>query len=292
MKHKVLWLQGVTCNGNSHSFFNYPLFENLLEHFDFLYHPLFETQKTLHDIVDNNYNIDILIIEGAIKKEGFQRLEVEMYDLFVRYGKKAKKIIAAGSCASFGGLLKEADPENSTGLLFDKDTKEGYLKAFENKIINIPGCPLHPEWIATILYMIKHQQPIEIDELHRPKNLYATMVHNGCSRNEYFEWKIDTKSFGLKEGCLFYEHGCQAPYTHGSCNKILWNDVSSKTRVGMPCIGCTEPSFPKNNLFSTNTNMGIPAQMPEGVPKRAYLTITGVAKAFKIERLEKRLLDD
>ncbi|MEO1959178.1 MAG: hypothetical protein ABGX23_06460 [Nautiliaceae bacterium] len=32
---------------------------------------------------------------------------------------------------------------------------------------------------------------------------------------------------------------------HSSCNKILWNEVNSKTRAGTPCFGCTGPTFPK-----------------------------------------------
>ena len=32
--------------------------------------------------------------------------------------------------------------------------------------------------------------------------------------------------------------------------------------------------------------MGIPANLPIGVGKRAYLTLAGVTKAFKIKRLE------
>jgi hydrogenase small subunit len=38
--------------------------------------------------------------------------------------------------------------------------------------------------------------------------------------------------------------------------------------------------------------MGIPHSLPLGVPKRAYLTLSGVTKAFKIERLEKDLFDE
>jgi hydrogenase small subunit len=91
---------------------------------------------------------------------------------------------------------------------------------------------------------------------------------------------------------MFYEHGCQAPFTNGSCNKILWNEINSKTRAGHPCMGCTEPTFPKENLFSTKRNMGIPQYLPLGVNKRAYLTLAGIAKAFTIDRLEKRLFDD
>jgi hydrogenase small subunit len=139
--------------------------------------------------------------------------------------------------------------------------------------------------------MLVKGKNIPIDSLHRPQELYNITVHTGCSRNEYFEWKVDTKGFGLKEGCLFYEQGCQGPYTRGSCNKILWNDTSSKTIVGTPCFGCTEPSFPKTALFSTKTNMGIPATMPLGVPRRAYLTATGIAKSFKIKRLEERVVE-
>ena len=35
--------------------------------------------------------------------------------------------------------------------------------------------------------------------------------------------------------------------------------------------------------------MGIPANLPLDIPKRAYLTIAGVTKAFKIKRLESDL---
>ncbi len=37
--------------------------------------------------------------------------------------------------------------------------------------------------------------------------------------------------------------------------------------------------------------MGIPSQMPLGISKRAYLTVTGVAKSFKIERLESKIIE-
>ena len=79
--------------------------------------------------------------------------------------------------------------------------------------------------------------------------------------------------------------------THASCNTILWNEVSSKTRVGTPCFGCTEPEFPRNNLFATKTNMSIPVDIPLGISKRSYLTLAGVAKTFHIKRLEGKLID-
>ena len=46
------------------------------------------------------------------------------------------------------------------------------------------------------------------------------------------------------------------------------------------------------DFFKTKKNMGIPEDLPVGVSKRAYLTLAGISKAFKIDRLEKRLFDD
>jgi hydrogenase small subunit len=143
--------------------------------------------------------------------------------------------------------------------------------------------------LATTLYAIKDDIKMHLDNYLRPKEFFSYTVHNGCVRNEYFEYKIDNHKFGKKEGCMFYEHGCQAPFTNGSCNKILWNEVNSKTRNGEPCHGCMEPDFPKTNLFKTKKNMGIPQFLPLGVSKRAYLTLAGVTKAFKIKRLEEDL---
>ena len=131
---------------------------------------------------------------------------------------------------------------------------------------------------------------ILIDEIGRPKELYSTLAHHGCTRNEYFEWKVEG-DFGQKEGCLFYDQGCRAPMTHSSCNKILWNDINSKTRAGMPCIGCTEVDFPRNDMLETKKNIGIPHEVPFGISKRAYLSITGIAKTFKIDRLHKKLME-
>lgn len=140
------------------------------------------------------------------------------------------------------------------------------------------------------MYAIKDNINLALDNYLRPKEYFAYTVHNGCIRNEYFEYKIDNHNFGEKEGCMFYDHGCQAPFTHASCNKILWNGVNSKTRAGQPCVGCTEADFPRQNLYKTKKYMGIPASLPVGVAKRTYLTLAGITKAFTIDRLEEKLL--
>ena len=291
MKPKLLWLQSISCNGNAHSFFNHPDLFSILSHFELIYHPLIETDYTLAEVLSQRLRCDILILEGSFREEGFTKNGTEISEVIEYYAKKSQHIITVGSCATFGGMFKEYDPDNISGFVFDGENKTKRYDIYSSKLISLSGCPIHPRWLSYVLLMLAKEKPIPLDALHRPQELYGITVHTGCSRNEYFEWKIDTKGWGLKEGCLFYENGCQAPFTRGSCNKILWNDTSSKTVVGTPCFGCTEPSFPKRDLFRTKTNMGIPATMPLGVPRRAYLTATGIAKSFRIERFEERVID-
>lgn len=290
-KPKLLWLQSITCNGNVHSFFNHPDFFSILSHFELLHHPLIETKQSFEEVLSMNLECDILLLEGSFKEKGFVKNGIEISKVIEVYAQKSTHIITTGTCATFGGMFKQADPKNIAGFAFDGEEKSKRYEKYAHKLISLPGCPIHPKWLSFVLLMLAQNKKIALDEMHRPQELYGITVHQGCIRNEYFEWKIDTKGFGLKEGCLFYEQGCQAPYTHGSCNKILWNDVSSKTRVGTPCFGCTEPTFPKKAMFQTKTNMGIPSKMPLGIPKRAYLTATGVAKSFKIDRFTQRVVD-
>ncbi len=298
-KPKILWLQGLTCNGNTHSFLNHPQLLNLFESFEFLYHPILPCTYTLEEIVTcavKNEEVplgckevcDILIFEGTYDPE-MLRAKVPIENLLNYYAKKALHVIAVGTCASFGGIFKATSPERNSGIAFNEESRSGPL---QKNVINLSGCPIHPEWLGFTLRMILQNKTLMLDELLRPIELYSYLAHHGCTRNEYFEWKVDADDFGLKEGCLFYAQGCRGPMTHASCNKILWNDVSSKTRIGTPCFGCTEPDFPRSKMFETKTNMSIPQDVPLGISKRSYLTLTGIAKTFHIDRLEKRLLDD
>lgn len=290
-KPRLIWLQGVTCNGNTHSFLNLPYLPQLLAKYEIVYHPSLPCSTTLMEIVRCEQQCDVLVFEGAFDPL-MQRHEVLLSELLEHYGVDAEYIIGVGSCASFGGMFKLSAPERNTGLVFNESVPQGPLLPLAKKVINLSGCPIHPEWLGYTLTMIADKKNIHVDALHRPVELYSHLAHHGCTRNEYFEWKVDAKAFGLKEGCLFYEQGCRGPMTHASCNRILWNDVSSKTRSGTPCFGCTEPDFPRSNLFSTKTNMSIPADMPVGIPMRSYLTMAGIAKTFHIKRLEGKLIND
>ena len=292
-KPTVVWFQAITCNGNTHSLLsaNSSRLELFFDSFNLIYHPSLTIEKTLDDILNLNEQIDFLLIEGAItsNEKFFSISNDSTFNLLNKLALKSKYIIAVGSCASNGGIHAKFTQNNDIKAINDSIDKETINK-LEHSIVNLTGCPIHPEWILQTLFSLRDYGKMNLDEEKRPKELYSTLAHHGCTRNEYFEWKVEG-SFGAKEGCLFYDQGCRGPMTHSSCNKILWNDISSKTRVGMPCIGCTESDFPRENMLETKKNIGIPFEVPVGISKRAYLSLTGIAKTFKIDRLNKKLMD-
>ena len=292
-KPTVVWFCAITCNGNTHSLLssNSSRFEQFLNNFEFIYHPSITVDKSLEDILAQEEKIDFLLVEGAISsnKDFFTISNDSTFNLLNQLASKSNFIIAVGSCASYGGLHSKFIQNNDIRGLKESLNKDN-IKNLKHEIINLTGCPVHPEWILQTLFTLKAQEKILVDEVGRPKELYSTLAHHGCTKNEYFEWKVEG-GFGQKEGCLFYDQGCRGPMTHSSCNKILWNDISSKTRVGMPCIGCTEMDFPRNDMLETKKNIGIPFEVPLGISKRAYLSISGVAKTFKIDRLHKKLME-
>lgn len=292
-KPTIVWFQAITCNGNTHSLLssNSNRFELFLNSFNLIYHPSLTINNSLEYILENQKEIDFLLVEGSISSNEFifSISNDSSKNLLEKLALRSKYIIAVGSCASFGGIhAKFTQNDDICGI--KEALENNNLQTLIHPIINLSGCPVHPEWIFQTLFSLKTFGKIDLDEIGRPKELYSTLAHHGCTRNEYFEWKVEG-NFGQKEGCLFYNQGCRGPMTHSSCNKILWNEISSKTRVGMPCIGCTETDFPRNNMLETKKNMGIPQEVPLGISKRAYLSISGVAKTFKIDRLHKKLME-
>ena len=291
-KSTIIWLQGLTCNGNSHSFFNYPQMPSFAASFEMLYHPLLCGHENFLSFLNSDSSFDFLILEGALSHDEriLERFGLPFYEILDNLASRAKHIICAGSCASFGGVFRLRDPLKITGALFSGKEKGGYWLEKDN-VVNISGCPIHPKWLVETLLALHLGEKVLLDAFLRPKEVFSYLVHHGCLRNEYFEWKVDSHQLGEREGCLFYEHGCLGPMSHANCNKILWNGVSSKTRAGSPCLGCTEFDFPRVALYETQKNMSLP-QTPFGISKRAYYSLAGVAKSFKIERLEKKLIDE
>lgn len=306
----VLWLQGGACSGNTMSFLNAeePSVVDLIVDFglEVIWHPSLglelgeQAQKIFRDCASGERQVDIFVFEGSVIEgpDGTGRFDMfadrPMKDWVREISDHAGIVVAIGDCAAFGGLtIVPPNPSGSTGMQFHRDVKGGFLGAdFVSKaglpVINIPGCPAHPDWITQIIVALATGRAgdIALDEFHRPATFFTTFVHNGCTRNSFFEYKVDTNGWGegSRVGCLFYEYGCRGPMTHGPCNRILWNRQSSKTRAGMPCTGCTEPQFPFYDLapgtvFATQKVSGtIPVDPPTGQDHVTYMAMAAAAK--------------
>jgi hydrogenase small subunit len=213
-------------------------------------------------------------------------------DITAALAKQARWTVAAGTCASFGGIGADT-PTESTGLQFHKSKPGGLLgKDFRSRaglpVVNLAGCPCHPAVIAGTLSALCAGQPLELDQFNRPLDWYGMTVHQGCTRNEYHEYRVEEYDFA-KRGCLFFHMGCHGPLVDGPCNKLLWHGRSSKTRAGVPCFGCTSPEFPAASPFFETRNIeGIPIDLPKGISRAHYLVYKGMAAAAAPERLKKR----
>ncbi|HFC11667.1 MAG TPA: hydrogenase, partial [Anaerolineae bacterium] len=194
----------------------------------------------------------------------------------------------------WGGIPATApNPTDSVGLQYLKKSKGGFLGSdWVSKaglpVINIPGCPAHPDWVTQILVAVAtgRTADIALDELQRPQTFFKSFTQTGCTRVQFFEYKQSTMEFGqgTRTGCLFYEFGCRGPVTRSPCNRILWNRQSSKTRAGMPCTGCTEPEFPffdlaPGTVFKTQKISGtIPKEVPTGTDHITYMAHAAAAR--------------
>ncbi len=308
MSLSLYCIVGGGCDGDSMSVLNMesPDLPELLEELDVqvIWHPslspqnIREYRRQNEKIISGETPLDILVMEGSvIRGPGgtgmFDTVEGRpKKDLISALCHKAKFIIAMGTCAAFGGVGADGEIE-ATGLQFLKKEKGGFLgsdfvSAAGLPVINLPGCPVHPEAVRGTLTALANGVKLDLDEYNRPEQWYGMMVHQGCTRNEYHEYRIEEKIFGEK-GCLFFYMGCHGPLAHGPCNKFLWNRRSSKTRVGVPCFGCTNPDFPQSYPFFETRNIeGIPIELPEGLNRAHYMAYKSMAAAASPERLKKR----
>lgn len=304
----LYWLQCGGCGGDSMSMLNAesPNAAEAIEalDIDMLWHPSFsqatpaEQRHILTDLVDGKTVLDILCVEGAVIRGPNNTGMFETShgkpkkDLIRQLADRAGIVAAIGTCASFGGVTGAGETD-AVGLQFSKRTPGGFLgEDFRSgkgmPVINLPGCPVHPAVIIGTITALSMGTAIELNAFNAPLEYYSMLVHQGCTRNEYHEYRIEETDFGQK-GCLFFHLGCQGPLAHGPCNKFLWNKRSSKTRSGVPCFGCTEPDFPQENpFFDTPNIVGLPIHLPDGVNRPHYLAYKGMAAAAAPERLKHR----
>jgi hydrogenase small subunit len=257
-----------------------------------------DLQAMLRSLIAGELPLDILVFEGTVIRAPngtgqWNRFAGRpMKDWVADLASVANYVVAVGDCATYGGIPAMApNPSDSIGLQFLKRAQGGFLGEHYRSgaglpVVNIPGCPAHPDWMTQILVALATGRGAELtlDEFQRPKTFFSSFTQTGCTRNMHFSYKVSATEFGQRKGCLFYDLGCRGPMTHSPCNRILWNRQSSKTRAGMPCLGCTEPEFPFNELapgtvFKTQTVMGVPKVLPTGIDKIGYIKLSTAAKA-------------
>ena len=268
----VLWLQTGCCTGCSVSVLNSgsPEIQDILlgevvpgKHISMLWHPnVSATQghdavKIIEDLKKKPKGSFVLVMEGAVstKDDGVyceigerDGHEITGLEHLLELAPKAMAVISMGTCAAFGGI--PAAPPNPTGCKPVDVVLEEY--GIDTPVVNIPGCPPHPDWfvgtVATVL--IGGLEMIDVDEHKRPKAFYGKLIHDNCPRRGQFDQGNFAKDFG-DDGCL-YALGCKGPVTHSDCPKRKWNSgVNWPIGSGHPCIGCVEPFFPyQDNMYA------------------------------------------
>jgi len=254
-------------------------------------------------ILKEELRLDVLCIEGSIVTGPNGSGLYDPYrgrskmSLVRELAEKSHHVVAMGTCAAFGGVhAAPPNPTDCVGLQFDKKTPGGLLPVEWRSraglpVINVSGCPAHPNAMTKTLAMLASGLPVELDHLNRPKAFFNTLVHQGCTRNEYHEYDVEDSAFGEK-GCLFFNLGCQGPTTVAICNTELWNGRSSKTRAGVPCFGCTSPDFPLDqDLFRTEKIGAIPVHLPLGVERANYMAYKSLAHEAAPERVLNKKMD-
>jgi ferredoxin hydrogenase small subunit len=261
-----------------------------------------EALALLRGCAEGTMPLDILCVEGAMLRGphgsgGFHRLSgsgVPMTAWVRRLAGRARHVVAVGSCAAFGGIPSAgSNPTDACGLQFDADHPGGLLGADWHAcgglpVINVAGCPTHPGWVVDTLISLA-QDRLQVDDLDsfgRPRFYADHLVHHGCPRNEYYEFKASAAK-ASDQGCLMENLGCKGTQAHADCNMRLWNGNGSCLRGGYACINCTAPGFeePGHPFAETPKVAGIPTGLPSDMPKAWFVALAALSKSATPRRL-------
>lgn len=245
----LVWLELTGCSGNIISLLdgNNPDFSFLISHMvNFIYNNSLmaaegkNAMDNLKSVLDTPY---ILAVEGAVATANsglyniIGRMDTKPLTALAAVkmlGERAQHVIAVGACASHGGVSAAFPNPAACTAVHDVLTR---------KVIELPGCPCHPDWFnGTLAYLILYGEP-ELDNKNRPIMFYAHTVHDRCERRSLFERKIFAEKPG-DYGCMF-KIGCRGPVTPIDCPVRKWNEhVNWPIGDSTPCIGCAQFGFP------------------------------------------------
>lgn len=316
----ILWLQSAGCGGCTMSLLcaEDPNVLDLLSGagLEFLWHPALsvetgaEVRALLDGVERGDLPLDILCVEGSILlgPNGTGKFHVlsgtgrSMLDWVRSLAPKAQHVVAVGTCATYGGITSAGEnPGDAVGLQYDGAQKTGgALPAdFTSKsglpVINIAGCPTHPDWVTETLLMLASETlgPDQLDRFGRPRFYADHLVHHACPKNEFYEYKASATHLS-EIGCLMEHLGCVGTQAVGDCNIRSWNGEGSCTRAGYPCINCTAPEFeePGHAYSQTPKFGGIPVGLPSDMPKAWFMALASLSKAATPKRIGENAVSD
>lgn len=310
---RLLWLQSGGCGGCTLSLIGAEG-PDLLTAFDaagieVLWHPSL-SEATGDDVLallrrlrDGEEPLDILCLEGSVMRgpNGTGRFHMmsgsdePMMAWIEALARRAEYVVAVGSCAAFGGITAGGDNAvEACGLSYDGREAGGLLGgAFRSgaglPVINVAGCPIHPDWLAEALHQIAAGRfgEAELDEWERPLAYTMHLVHHGCSRNEFYEFKASAEKL-CDQGCMMENLGCKGTQARADCNIRAWNGSGSCIDGGYPCINCTAPGFeePGHEFTATPKIAGIPIGLPTDMPKAWFVALAALSKSATPSRLK------
>jgi hydrogenase small subunit len=242
----VLWLIGSACTGCSVSLLNAtnPTIDTVLtQTINLKFHPTL--MAAAGDLAVNALSTTrqaggyVLVVEGAVPTASSGRYcyvydengaPVPMLTAVKSLAANASTVVAVGTCASFGGMAK-ACPDTAA---------QGLSTALGRSVVNLPGCPAHPDWIVGSLVALLTGTALPLDSNSRPTAYYKTsVIHSRCPRRD----GGDASQLG-QPGCM-EGLGCKGPTAHADCDTRKWNNGRNWCiGANALCIGCTEPSFP------------------------------------------------
>ena len=315
----VLWLQSGGCGGCTLSWLGSgqgSLFQVLAdEGVELLWHPSIseagveQAMELIGDCAAGRTEVDVLCIEGSLLRGprgsgGFHRFgggAQAMIEWVRQIAGRARHVVAVGSCSAWGGITAAGmNPTDACGLQYDGEAAGGLLGPdFRDPsglpVINVAGCPPHPDWITETLAALAHGrlQAQHLDDYGRPRFFADQLVHHGCPRNEYYEFKASAVK-PSDQGCLMENLGCGGTQAHADCNQRLWNGEGSCLRGGFACIRCTEPGFEEpGHAFETTPKVaGIPIGLPSDMPKAWFVALAALSKSATPARVRENATAD
>jgi hydrogenase small subunit len=256
-KPPVIWLQGAGCDGCAVSFLNsihYAAADDLLVNtLDVKFQS--NVMAAAGDLAVSAAQAAgaepgyILIVEGAIPVGAEGRYctiwpEMTMHAGLQAFAPNAAFIIALGACASYGGVTGGApNPTEARGV--------GEILGDDPRLINIPGCPAHPDWlVGTIVYLLTNGHVPPLDAHKRPLEFFGERIHDNCHNKRKYCGEPILADQLSGEGCMEFL-GCKGKHTYSDCPMRKWNS-SGPGRYGVnwcigarsPCLGCVNPNFP------------------------------------------------